>query len=126
MDARPQASSSPSPALPVKTWRSSLRAFPDRWRNVWGTFRDSPRIRAVTQLSMTGLRVIEWRERLRRPLALTNPTTLRRMSAAARLAYYVLPAPTRRGRNQSDDEDSDDRPRARIIANPRSGGLRLP
>jgi YegS/Rv2252/BmrU family lipid kinase len=75
---------------------------------------------------MTGLRVIEWRERLRRPLALTNPTTLRRMSAAARLAYYVLPAPTRRARTQSDDEDGDDRPRARIIANPRSGGLRLP
>ena len=126
MDGRPQASSSPSASLPVKSWRSSLSAFPERWRTFWGALRDSPRIRAATQLSMTGLRVIEWRERLRRPLALTNPTTLRRMSAAARLAYYVLPAPTRRVRNQSDSEEDEDRPRARIIANPRSGGLRLP
>lgn len=123
MDGSPQASSSPSASFPAKSWRAVL----DRLRAVWGAFRDSPRIRAMSRWSMTGLRVIEWRERLRRPLALTNPATLRRMSAAARLAYYVLPAPTRRTRSQSDDEDGDeDHPRARIIANPRAGGLRLP
>lgn len=123
MDGSPQASSSPSTSVPAKSWR----AFLDRWRAFWGAFRGSPRIRAVTQWSMTGLRIIEWRERLRRPLALTNATTLRRMSAAARLAYYVLPAPTRRASGQSDDErDHEERPRARIIVNPRAGGLRLP
>jgi YegS/Rv2252/BmrU family lipid kinase len=123
MDGSPQASSTPSTSLPAKSWR----AFLDRWRTFWGAIRESPRIRAITQWSITGLRIIEWRERLRRPLALTNATTLRRMSAAARLAYYVLPAPTRRASGQSDDEhDHVERPRARIIVNPRAGGLRLP
>jgi YegS/Rv2252/BmrU family lipid kinase len=70
--------------------------------------------------------MLEWRERLRRPLALTTPTTLRRMSAAARLAYYVLPAPTRRKRDAAEQDGDGARPRARIIANPRSGTLRMP
>lgn len=75
---------------------------------------------------MIGLRILEWRERLRRPLALTSPTTLRRMSAAARLAYYVLPAPARRKQDAPDEDNRDTSPRARIIANPRSGALRMP
>ena len=126
MDGSPQASSSPASTIPAKSWRSYWRALPNRWRAFWSALRDSPRIRAATYWSMTGLRIIEWRERLRRPLALTNPTTLRRMSAAARLAYYVLPAPTRRKQGQADDDDEADQPRARIIANPRAGGLRIP
>src|SRR6185312_13200295 len=51
---------------------------------------------------------------------------LRRMSAAARLAYYVLPAPARRKHGQPDEDSHNNRPRARIIANPRAGSLRMP
>lgn len=115
MDGSPQASSSSSSPLPAKGWRS-----------FWKSWRNSPRIQTITNVSMIGLRVIEWRERMRRPLALTRPTNLRRMSAAARLAYYVLPAPTRHKRDKSDEEEHNNRPRARIIANPRSGTLRMP
>jgi YegS/Rv2252/BmrU family lipid kinase len=76
---------------------------------------------------MIGLQMLEWRERMRRPLALTTPTTIRRMGAMARLAYYVLPAPTRRKQDALDDESGVRfHPRARIIANPRSGTLRMP
>ena len=119
MDGSQEASSSPSTSLPTKSWRTFWRAF-------WRSIRDSSWTRSISRWSMTGLRVIEWRERLRRPLALTNPTNLRRMSAAARLAYYVLPAPTRRKQSEVDDTVNSERPRARIIVNPRAGGLRLP
>ncbi|MGE5335182.1 MAG: diacylglycerol/lipid kinase family protein [Nitrososphaerota archaeon] len=125
MDGSPQASSSSSSQRPVKSWQSFWRARSDRWNSFWSSLRNSPRIRTVTSISMVSLRVIEWRERLRRPLALTTPT-LRRMSAVARLAYYVLPAPTRRKRGEPDEDDTGVRPRARIIANPRAGTLRLP
>jgi YegS/Rv2252/BmrU family lipid kinase len=96
------------------------------WRAAWNQFFQSPRMRTAASISIVGLRVIEWRERLRRPLALTRPTTLRKMSAAVRLAYYVLPAPSRRKRGDPDADDANSRPRARIIANPRSGTLRMP
>lgn len=115
MDGSPQATSSPAPQIPARGWRS-----------FWYSLRNSSRIRAATNASMLGLRMLEWRERLRRPLALTTPTALRRMSAAARLAYYVLPATGRHRRNQAGEENADSRPRARIIANPRAGTLRLP
>lgn len=124
MDGSPQATSSssatpsPSPASASVTVRG--------WRALWQTIRNSPRLRTVTSVSMVGLHVIEWRERLRRPLALTSPSTLRKMSAVARLAYYVLPAPSRSRRGSATDDGDDNRPRARIIANPRSGTLRLP
>lgn len=122
MDGSPEATSSPSSSSAAKSLRPLWRSLADGWRSRW----NSPRVRAVTNISMLGLRVVEWRERLRRPLALTSPTSLRRMSAAARLAYYVLPAPARRQRNETNEEDDSNRPRARIIANPRSGTLRLP
>jgi YegS/Rv2252/BmrU family lipid kinase len=122
MDGSPQASSSSSSSVPAKSWRTFWRSVADGWRSRW----NSPRVRAFTNMSMIGLHIIEWRERLRRPLALTSPTALRRMSAAARLAYYVLPAPTRRKRGIPDAEGEGNRPRARIIANPRSGTLRMP
>ena len=122
MGGSPQASSSPSSSLPTKSWRSFWGALANGWRSFW----DSPRIHTFTNVSMIGLHLIEWREKLRRPLALTTPTTLRRMSAAARLAYYVLPAPTRRKRGQPDEDGHNSRPRARIIANPRAGSLRMP
>lgn len=96
------------------------------WRASWNQLFQSPRMRTATSISIVGLRVIEWRERLRRPLALTRPKTLRKMSAVARLAYYVLPAPSRRKRGDSDADDAHTRLRARIIANPRSGTLRMP
>lgn len=112
MDGSPQASSSP---LPAKGWHAFRQKL-----------RDSPRVQAITSASMIGLRVIEWRERLRRPLALTKPKTLRRMSAVARLAYYVLPAPGRRKQADIDEDSQRGQIMARIIANPRSGTLRMP
>lgn len=115
MEGSPHATPSSSAPLPTNGWRSTLRAL-------W----DSPRVRTATTLSMLGLRAIEWRERMRRPLALTKPTTLRRMSAMARLAYYVLPAPTRRKSDEPAADGRSTRARARIIANPRSGTLRMP
>lgn len=121
MDESSRVSSSSSP-LPTKSWRAFWRSVADGWHSLW----HSPRIRAVTNLSVLGLHMLEWRERLRRPLALTSPTTLRRMSAVARLAYYVLPAPTRRKRDAAEQDGDGVRPRARIIANPRSGTLRMP
>lgn len=122
MDESSRVSSSPSSHFPTKSWQAFWRSVVDGWRSFW----NSPRIRAMTNLSVLGLHMIEWRERLRRPLALTTPTTLRRMSAAARLAYYVLPAPTRRKREAAEQDGEGARPRARIIANPRSGTLRMP
>lgn len=119
MDGNPHATSSPYPA---KSWRSLLRAPQAGWRALYR----SPRLRTITNFSMIGLKALTWRERLRRPLALTTPTAMRRVGAVARLAYYVLPAPTRRKRRQSDQSRQDDQPRARIIANPRSGTLRMP
>ena len=120
MDGSPRVSSSSS--IPTKSWHAFWRSVTDGWRSFWS----SPRIRAFTNVSVIGLHAIEWRERLRRPLALTTPTTLRRMSAVARLAYYVLPAPTRRKHDTPEEEGDSTRPRARIIANPRSGTLRMP
>ncbi|HEU5349664.1 MAG TPA: diacylglycerol kinase family protein [Ktedonobacterales bacterium] len=125
MDGRPQTSSTPSSPQPSKSWQASWRPIVDGWHSLQDSLRNSPRIRTFTSISMASLRIIEWRERLRRPLALTTPT-LRRMSTAARLAYYVLPAPTRRKRGQSDEDDANSRLRGRIIANPRAGTLRLP
>jgi diacylglycerol kinase (ATP) len=114
MDGSQRAASDPSGPFGMKSWRS-----------VWRSFWDSPRTRAFTSVGIAGLRVVEWRERLRRPLALTTPTSLRRMSAIARLAYYVLPAPRRR-RETTDEDERLLTARARIIANPRSGTLRMP
>jgi YegS/Rv2252/BmrU family lipid kinase len=122
MDESSRVSSSSSSSFPTKSWHAFWRSVADGWRSLW----NSRRIRAVTNLSVIGLHMLEWRERLRRPLALTTPTTLRRMSAAARLAYYVLPAPTRRKRDAAEQDGDGARLRARIIANPRSGTLRMP
>jgi len=122
MDESSRVSSSSSSSFPMKSWHAFWRSVADGWRSLW----NSPRIRAVTNLSVIGLHMLEWRERLRRPLALTTPTTLRRMSAAARLAYYVLPAPARRKRDAAEQDGEGARLRARIIANPRAGTLRMP
>lgn len=122
MDGSPRVSSSSSSSFPLKSWHAFWHSIADGWRSFW----NSPRIRAFTNMSVVGLRMLEWRERLRRPLALTTPTTVRRMSAVARLAYYVLPAPSRRKHHVAEEDDDSTRPRARIIANPRSGTLRMP
>ena len=68
MGGSPQASSSPSSSLPTKSWRSFWGAIAMAGAH-FGTRRASA---SFTNVSMIGLHLIEWREKLRRPLALTN------------------------------------------------------
>ncbi len=112
----------------VRSVRSWWQAALERSRSAWRT----PQGRALRYTGSTAVLAVQWKERLRRPFMLMRVATLRRINAAARLVYYVIPlspasfAVPRLQRASASDEASAVAPRARIIANPASGTLRHP
>ncbi|HEV8194972.1 MAG TPA: diacylglycerol kinase family protein, partial [Ktedonobacterales bacterium] len=103
-------------------WESSLA----RGRSAWRT----PQGRAIRYTGNTAVLAAQWKQRLHRPFMLVRVTTLRRINAAARLAYYILPVPPSSLAIRHPRREVTGRvslavaPRARLIANPASGTLR--
>jgi diacylglycerol kinase (ATP) len=90
----------------------------------------TPQGRALRFAGGTAVTAVQWKERLRRPFTIARAATLRRINAAARITYYVLPlSPAclvpRAARGEASKEETP-AARARIIANPASGTLRHP
>jgi YegS/Rv2252/BmrU family lipid kinase len=103
-------------------WGSSL----ERSRSAWHT----PQFRAIRFTGSTAVLAAQWKQRLYHPYMLLRVATLRRINAAARLVYYVLPlSPAALAKRLPQHEPSAKNtlavtPRARLIANPASGTLR--
>lgn len=105
-------------------WESSL----ERGRNAWRT----PQGKALRYTGSTAVLAAQWKQRLHRPYMLLRVATLRRLSAASRLAYYVFPPSlvslkARQAQQEAPAKDSVAvAPRARLIVNPVSGSMRHP
>jgi YegS/Rv2252/BmrU family lipid kinase len=89
---------------------------------VWLRQWNQPRTQQLARTGLLALQVLSWQERGRRMLGTWN-TAIQRLRLTYKLAYYIIPSPLARTRNQR-AITRPVAPRARIICNPTSGSGR--